>query len=224
MGYYIDLSKITINDYRKKLEKSDLLPSRMILKEDLENHFKLLASCGIKNLADLQCVLGTKKKIQEFSVMVGLPEEYLIVLIREVNSFHPSPNKIKDFPGILKDVILKLEKEGIKDTFKLFDKIVTVKSRKAFAIITGINDRAILELTKLTDLSRIKWIGVIFARFIYDSGYDTVQKIAKSDYVKLHEIMVQINKEKKYTNCRFGLNDMKLCVNAAKDVPFDIEY
>ena len=36
MGYYIDLEKVTIDDYREKLESGYLPPSRMILKEKLD--------------------------------------------------------------------------------------------------------------------------------------------------------------------------------------------
>jgi hypothetical protein len=36
MGYYIDLEKLTLDDYRKKLASAYLPPSRMILKEKIE--------------------------------------------------------------------------------------------------------------------------------------------------------------------------------------------
>ena len=36
MGYYIDLGKIIIEDYKKKLEYAYLPPSRMVLKEKLD--------------------------------------------------------------------------------------------------------------------------------------------------------------------------------------------
>jgi len=39
MGYYIDLGKITIKDYQKKLESACLPPSRMVLKEKLGERF-----------------------------------------------------------------------------------------------------------------------------------------------------------------------------------------
>ena len=47
MGYNIDLSTISIDAYRTKLEKSDLLPSRMILKEDINERFKSLENQGV---------------------------------------------------------------------------------------------------------------------------------------------------------------------------------
>jgi hypothetical protein len=224
MGYYIDLSTISIGEYKTKLEESDLLPSRIILKEDINERFNRLENQGIKTVYELQQALKTKKKLQGFSTISGLPEAYLTILIREVNSLHPKPNKLRDFPDLSEDMILRLEKEGIKNTLQLFDKVVTQESRRDLGEQTGINEKDILELTKLTDLSRIRWTGAVFARLLFESGYDTVEKVSRADYEKLYETLIQINQAQKYTKGKFGLNDIKLCADAANDVPFEIEY
>ena len=224
MGYYIDLTTISLGEYQKKLEESDLLPSRMVLKENLNERFDKLTDQGIKNVYELQQALKNKNKLQKFSTNSGLPEAYLTILVREVNSLHPKPNKLKDFPDVPEEVISKLEKVGIKNTLQLFDKVVTKKSRKDLEKQTGIDEKDILELTKLTDLSRIKWTGAVFARILFESGYDTVEKVSKADYKELYETLIQINRAKKYTKGKFGLNDIKLCVDAANNVPFEIEY
>ena len=39
MGYYIDLEKISIDDYKVKLQSAYLPPSRMVLKERLDERF-----------------------------------------------------------------------------------------------------------------------------------------------------------------------------------------
>lgn len=38
MAYYPDLEKITIDDYRTRLEATYLPPGRMVLKEQLDEH------------------------------------------------------------------------------------------------------------------------------------------------------------------------------------------
>jgi len=119
---------------------------------------------------------------------------------------------------------MELEKIGIKDTAKLFDKVISEKSRKELAHNTSIGDAEILELTKLTDLSRIKWAGVTFVRMLYDAGIDTVEKVSKSEFQELYKIINQINKERSYFKGQIGLNDMRLFINAAKEVPLEIEY
>jgi hypothetical protein len=224
MGYYIDLEKITIDDYRIKLESAYLPPGRMILKERLDERFGYLKSIGIGNSKELVQLLKKKEKFAELSKVDCLSGDYLTILLRELNSTLPKPNKIADFTGITKDTIDRLEKIGIRNTEKLYDKVITKSDRKKLAGLTEINDRDILELTKLTDLSRIKWVGVTFARMLYDLGVDTVEKASKSDPIYLHARLSRLNKEKGIYKGQIGLNDIKIFVNAAKEIPLDIEY
>ncbi|MCK9346260.1 MAG: DUF4332 domain-containing protein, partial [Bacteroidales bacterium] len=122
------------------------------------------------------------------------------------------------------EVVSMLDKAGIKDTVDLFDKVKTPKNRKSFATETGISNSDLLKLTKLTDLSRIRWVGVMFARILYESGFDTLEKVANADYMELYYRIIQTNKEKNLYKGKIGLNDMRLCVHAAKEVPLEIEY
>jgi hypothetical protein len=224
MGYYIDLTSISIDSYKNKLQSSDLIPSRMILKENIEKRFEYFKSIEIKNIQELQQALKKKSTFSELIKVDCLSEDYLTILLREINSIHPKPNKLNEFTGVSTDVIDKLEKNGIKDTFKLFDKVKTPTTRKELAELTKINEPDILELTKLTDLSRIKWVGAMFARVLYEAGYDTVEKVTKADYNELYQKITFINKERNLYKGQIGLNDMKLCVAAAKEVPLEIEY
>ncbi len=224
MGYYIDLEKISIDNYRTKLESTYLPPSRMILKEKLDERFGYFKSIGLKNLKELIQILKKKDKFGELSNVDCLSSDYLTILLRELNSTLPKPNKIKEFAGISSNTIAGLEKIDIKNTVKLYDRIITAKSRNDLAETTGITKSEILELTKLTDLSRIKWVGVTFARMLYDLGVDTIEKASKADPIELHKKINQINKEKNIYKGQIGLNDIKIFVSAANEVPLEIEY
>lgn len=224
MGYYTDLAYISLDNYRSKLELADLLPSRMILKEQLEERFNYLKSIGIKNVLELQKLLKKKEKLAELSRVECLSEDYLVILLREINSIQPKPNKISEFIGISPETVAKLENIGIKDTVKLFDHVLTSESRKNLAAETTISEAEILKLTQLTDLSRIKWVGVTFARMLVDVGIDTAEKASKADYVELHQKIMEINKEKNFYKGQIGLHDIKLFVDAAQEVAFEIEY
>lgn len=224
MGYYIDLDKITIDDYKVKLQSAYLPPSRLILKEKLDERFGYFKKIGIKNVKSLIQLLKKKDKFVELSKIECLSENYLTILLRELNSTQPKPNKIADFPGIAKDTFQKLEKIGIKNTEKLYNKIITISDRKELSKLTGIKEKDILELTKLTDLSRIKWVGVSFARMLYDLGIDTVEKATKANPVDLHARINKLNKEKSIYKGTIGLNDIKIFVNAAKEINLEIEY
>lgn len=222
--YHLDLKKISLKKYKAELAQSELLPSRKILQDELDKRFENLENHEIKNLDELLQTLKTPEKIKKFSDTTGLPLEYLQILKREVASYLPKPVKIADFPSVKKTVSVKLDELGINNTRQLFSLVKDEKSRKNLSQETGIPYNTILELTKLCDVCRIRWVGANFARLLVDSEYDTLEKITNADYQILYKKLVQINKEKKYFKGMFGANDMKLCILAAKSVPIIINY
>jgi hypothetical protein len=224
MGYYIDLQSISIDEYKETLKSADLIPSRMILKENIDEIFNIIKKQKIENVDELHKALRNKNNLQDFSKQSGIPEDYLGILIREVNGYRYRPNKIKDFPGVSENVILKLENLRIKNTLQLFDKILTPQSRHDLSSQTGISECEILKLAKLTDLSRIRWVNHTFAYVLLEAGYDTAEKVANADYKALHEKVKTLNEARENYKGHIGLHDMKLCVDAAKDVSLDIEY
>jgi len=224
MGYYIDLEKITIDDYRTKLECAYLPPSRMILKDKLDERFGYFKSIGIKNVEELIYLLKKKDKFSELSNVDCLSGDYLTILLRELNSTLPKPNKITDFTEIPKDTIDKLLKIGITNTEKLFDKVIKKSDRQKLAVLTGIDEKDILKLTNLTDLSRIKWVGVTYAQILYELGVDTVGKVSKSNPIQLHTKINQLIKEKSIFKGQIGLNDIKILIDSATEIPLEIEY
>jgi hypothetical protein len=221
MGYYIDLENISIDKYKEVLKSADLLPSRMILKNNIDEIFSIIKQ---QNVDELRKSLKSKNKLHGFSKQSNLQENYLKILIREINSYRQNPNKIKDFPGITEEIVEKLAKSGIKNTLQLFDKIITHKSRNEISDQTGISKDEILMLAKLTDLSRIRWVNHTFAFVLLEAAYDSVEEVAKADYKELYETVKRLNKERKLYKGNIGLHDMKLCVEAAKDVSIEIEF
>lgn len=81
-----------------------------------------------------------------------------------------------------------------------------------------------MKLTKLSDLSRIKWVGVTYAQMLYDLGVDTVEKVSKSDSIDLHSKINQMIKDKNIFKGAIGLNDVKILIESASELPLDIEY
>lgn len=224
MGYYIDLEKISINDYQIKLKSIYLPPSRMILKEKLDERFEYFKNIGIKNVKELIQILKRKDSFIKLSTIDCLSEDYLTILLRELKSTLPKPNKIADFVGISTDTINKLERIGIKNTENLYEKVITKHDRQMLAELTGTDNKDILRLTKLTDLSRIKWVGITYAQILYDLGVDTVEKVSKSEPIDLHAKINQIIKEKNIFKGQIGLNDIKILIETATEIPLEIEY
>jgi predicted flap endonuclease-1-like 5' DNA nuclease len=224
MGYYIDLEKISIDDYRARIESAYLPPSRLILKDKIDERFGYFKGIGIKNVNGLIQILKKKDKFLELSKVDCFSGDYLTILLRELNSTLPKPNKISDFIEIAKNTIDSLGKIGITNTEKLYDKVVKKSDRQKLADSTGIEYQGILKLTKLSDLSRIKWVGVTYAQMLYDLGVDTVEKVSKSDSIDLHSKINQMIKDKNIFKGAIGLNDVKILIESASELPLDIEY
>ncbi len=224
MGYYIDFENISIERYRDELKIASLTKSRLILKENTNEIFGKIKKQHINNVEELQKALKTKPKLKAFAEKSGIDEEYLIILIREINSNKQKPNKIRDFPNIPAEIIEKLEGLGIKDTFHLFQKVIDKDERKNFCKESGIDEEGILKLTKLADLSRIRWVNHTFAYMLYEIGYDTVEKVIGADYKNLHEKVNQFNQVQNIYKGYIGIKDIKLTIEAAKKVSLEIEY
>ena len=224
MGYYIDLKKITIEQYKKILKTADLIPSQMIIKENINGNLDIIKKHNIKNLDELLKKTKNKDKLQELVKQTGLPENYLATLKRVINGYQPKPNKIKDFPCIAASVAKKLEAIGLKNTLQLYEEILTAPKRKELSEKTGISKDEIMKLAKLTDLSRIKWVNHTFANVLYEAGYTTAKKVANADHQKMYEKIIKLNKEKELYKGNIGVHDMKLCVDAAKTLDFDIKF
>ena len=224
MGYYIDLEKLSIDDYRLKLESGYLPPSRMMLKDNLEERFAYFKTLGISNVKDLILLLKKKDKFSEFTRQDVFAGDYLTILLRELNSTLPKPNKLADFLEIRAGAVSNLEKIGISNTEKLYDKVLSKSDRQNLSQATGINMEDLLTLTKLADLSRIKWVGVTYAQMLYELGVDTVDKVSKSDPIDLHDRINRMIKEKNIFKGSIGLNDVKILIAAAGELPLDIEY
>jgi hypothetical protein len=224
MGYYIDIEKISIDDYRIKLNSAYLPPGRMILKDKLNERLGYFKSIGISNVKELIQLLKKKERFSELSMVEGLSGDYLTILLRELNSILPKPNRISDFIGIAKDTVDRLEIIGITNTEKLYDKVAKKSDRQKLADSTGIEYQDILALTKLSDLSRIKWVGVTYAQMLFDLGVDSVKKVSESDPNHLHERINQMIKDKNIFKGAIGLNDVKILIGSANELPFEIEY
>jgi uncharacterized membrane protein len=224
MGYYLDLSKIPINEYREKLRNAHLPPGRIILKMKIDDRFESLKKAGAVTVRDLLILLRNKTRIIELIQSDSLTEEYLTVLLREINSIHPKPNKISDFADILPDTVQKLEAIGITGTVKLYDKVLTAQSRETLSAATGVSIPEINKLAMLTDISRVKYAGATFAYMLYELGYNSVAKIAAADPVKMHSQINQLVTEKDYYKGTIGLNDIMIFINMSKELPQEMSF
>ena len=201
-----------------------MIPSRRILKEQIDQRFERLQAQGISNLRDLLSAAKNAKKIEVLANNTGLSEECLTILRREVNALLPQPKNLRDFPGIEKSIVEKLEKRGIRNSKQLFLAARSKQERTQLSQAADINPTKLLELVKLADLSRVYGVGPVFARLLFDGGADTVESLAQADSEQLYRQLEKKYLEAGYSKADFKERDIRFCIRMAKDLPKSIEY
>jgi len=223
-SYHINLKDISLDQFKQTLQQAELIPSRRILKEQIDQRFEALQAQGISNLEDLLSAAKSTKKIADLAQNTGLSDEYLIILRREVNALLPQPKNLQDFPGIEPAVIEKLAKRGIRNSKQLFLAARSERERTQLSQAADIDPTKLLELVKLADLSRVYGVGPIFARLLFDAGADTVEFLAQADSEQLFRQLEKKYLEAGYSRVDFKERDIRFCIRMAQDLPKSIEY
>ncbi len=220
-----DLSKIGLDDFQNELKTGRLLPSRMPLLTDIESNFSIIQKKGINNADRLREELKSSERLGKLAEETGISEDYLKLLKREVNNLLPTPIKFVDVPNISDEIIKQLNELDIVDTENLFPYVKDPENRQKLKNLSGISMADILWLTKLVDVSRIKWVGPKLARLIVDTEYDTVEKLSHADpEMVLHAFDEAKSKHKAYQGA-LGIDDIKSWIQqVVSKTPIIINY
>ena len=107
---------------------------------------------------------------------------------------------------------------------QLYEYALTDKGFNSLLQISGSDKNILTKLIKQCDLTRIQWVNSTFARVLYEAGFDTVSNVASADHETLYRKITEINRDNKYYKGKIGLNDMKICIEAAGEVEQEIDY
>lgn len=217
--YHIDLEKYSLEKFKSNLKSRDLIPSRVSLKDDLDERFEILEINGISNIKELIEALKTKPKIESFSKQTGLSIEYLTLLRREAKSYLPNPIRLDKFSGIPAEYVANLEIAGITNSRQLFNEASSKEQRKQLSQTAGCPIDILNELVCLSDLSRAYGVGPVFARMIYDVGVETIEaftELTADDFIKIYE-------EKTRKKADFGAHEIQFSLELAKELDVAVE-
>lgn len=217
-SYHLDSEKISLEQFRQSLQARELIPSRLILKENLEERFEVLSSAEISNLKDLIGSLKSKVKIETFSKQTGVPVGYLTILKREAGSYFPNPVPLNKFPDIDAQTLGALEMLGLKNSKQLFNAVRTNEERQDLCSESGISEGQLMELVHLSDLVRLYGVGPAFARLLYDVGIKSVESFLEygpSEIISIYE-------EKTGKKADFAEKDIQFSYEMAREL--DIIY
>jgi hypothetical protein len=215
MAYYIDAEQVSLDSLRKRIEETDLVPSRASLLDEIQAKFKALEQEGITTLARLRNEIKNAKRLEAVSNTTGIDRQYLTLLRREIEGYFPKPAALKDLDWLPEGEIAKLEENGIRDAAALYQAASSAKSRTELAESTGV-DVAVLEaLVRLADLTRVQWVSPTTARMLVEAACDSASKLAAADAEELCEALVRVNEGGRFFKGKIGLRDIKRLVRAA---------
>jgi len=218
MAYHIDAEKISLDDLRKRIEATDLVPSRASLLDGLGLKMKSLEKQGIVTLANLRNELKTAKRMEALAKSTGIETKYLTLLRREIEGWFPKPFALKDFDWLPKGEIAKLEQDGIRDAAALYEATDSKSKRTALANTAGVDIATLETFAQLVDLTRVQWTSPTAARMLLEAGCSSATKLAKMDADELCEALARVNAGNKFFKGRIGLRDVKRLIHAAKYV------
>jgi len=219
MSYYIDADEVSLDELRKRIESTDLVPSRASLLDEITNKMKTLESHGIQTLAHLRTELKTPRRLDAVASATGIDPQYLILLRRETESYFPKPFTLKEFDWLPKEEISRLEESGIRNTAALYEATASAESRAELISSTGVDAEVLDALTLLADLTRVQWVSPTTARMLVAVSCNNASKLAAADAGELCASLERINAGDRYFKGKIGLRDIKRLVHAASYVP-----
>lgn len=218
MPYHLDAQKISLDDVRKRIEATDLVPSRASLLDGLGTKMKALEQQGIATLAELRSELRTTKRLEALAKSTGIDAQYLTLLRREVEGWFPKPLPLKDFDGLPQSEVARLERAGICDSAALYEATDSQSRRTALANALGMDFATLETFAHLVDLTRVQWTSPTAARMLLEAGCNSAAKLAGMDADELYEALARVNAGNKFFKGRIGLRDVKRLIHAARYV------
>jgi len=220
MPYHINAENVGLDDLRKRIEATDLVPSRASLLDKIEMKMKALEQQGITTLAGLRNELKNSRRLEALAKSTGIGTEYLTLLRREIEGWFPKPSPLKDFDWLPKGEIANLEKIGIRDAAALYEATDSKPKRTALAKSTGADIATLETFAHLVDLTRVQWVSPTAARMLVEAACDGAAKLAAADANELYEALLRVNARDRFFKGNIGLRDIKRLIQAARYAPF----
>lgn len=215
MGYHADAERIGLDELRRRIESTDLVPSRECLLEDIGPTVDTLNRIGIETLGQLRYELKSKKRLADLAERTGIDSEYLVLLRREIESYFPKPFPLKDFDWMPEADISGLVGHGIRNTPALYEVTQDPAQRAQLVDETDVDAATLDVLAQLVDMTRVQWVSPTAARMLMETGCDGAAALAEADADKLCEALEQVNEGGRFFKGTIGLRDVRRLVHAA---------
>lgn len=132
--------------------------------------------------------------------------------------------KLREFRGVDLQEVVKLEAIGIVTVEHMLTAGRTSDARLRLAERTGISAQTILELVKLSDLSRLGAIKSVRARLYYDAGLDTPAKFTLWEPEALRQMLVEFVARTGFDGIAPLPKELRNAITKAHQLPEVVQY
>ena len=132
--------------------------------------------------------------------------------------------KLREFRGVNLEEVTKLEAIGIVTVEHMLASGATPEARRQLAEQTGISSQTILELVKLSDLSRLGAIKSGRARLYYDAGLDTPARFTQRDPEGLRQMLVEFVERTGFDGIAPLPKELRNAITKSRQLPEVVQY
>lgn len=218
--YSIDLTRITLDEFREMLTSVDLLPGRKILLNNLPEIIESLKQRQVFQLEALRKLLQNKKSYPELAKTLPASVDYLTVLNREVNSYLSKPVPLADLGVFSSAELDRLASAALKTTQALYEQALTPAHRQAMAARLTLAPEKILRALQLSDLLRMNGVGPAYAAILHQIGLQTAADYLRCPSAEILERYQGAN----LARAKLGLKDVEYCKRFCRKMDLEIEW
>jgi len=132
--------------------------------------------------------------------------------------------KLREFRGVSPEDIARLEASGIVTVEDMLAAGTTPETRLRLAEETGVPVQTVLELVKLSDLSRLGGVKGVRARLYYDAGLETPAKLAQCEPEPLRKMLVEFVARTGFDGIAPLPKELRNTIAAARQLPEIVQY
>lgn len=187
------------------------------LKQDIQNYTKTIEPDRIK--------VHIRGLILYFKFAGKLELAHFAHMFREAGTAKTRQIfKLRKFRGVDIEVTHKLEALGIINVEQMLAAGKTPNARKELARETGLPLDKILELVKLSDLSRLGAIKSVRARLYYAAGLDTPEKFKHRNVEDLRQRLIEFVAQTGFDGIPPLPKELANAIEAANKLPKIVQY
>jgi hypothetical protein len=170
---------------------------------------------GIEELDNVYRHLWGVRMYYEFIQSEGMEKT-----AREWMEFLQNENrKLREFPNVDRDSVKDLSAVGISTVNQILASGSTKADREALAARSGASPDAILELVKLSNLSRLPGLKKVRGRLFYEAGLDSLTKIAALEPEEVQRRLEDYIEETGFSGSAPTFSEAQVAVTMARFLP-----